>query len=388
LRNRAYQRRTGATAYEMFTGRKPDMKHIHRFGLKCTFYIEGQKQKFDARGQHGTLLGINPLNQAYYVLNSRNNNILTTRNIRIHQDTDITDITPTDFEHTDEEHITPIQTEQATDGEQTTPTIPTDRPKRNAGPPKHLADYYTMATVDYAYAATQLIPSSYDEAINSENSDKWKAAMDNEVTTTQGRWVYTLKQGKTAGELQYKARYVAKGFTQVHGIDYEETFSPTTRFVSIRTLLQQAANEGLHLHQMDVKGAYLNAPIDKDIYVQQPPGYEQTDSNGTPFTCHLKKSLYGLKQSGRNWHSTLTDFLKEQGFTPNKSDQCVYTYHAENGDQIIILFWVDDIIIACNNLELIGTTKEMLNNKFKMDDRGEINWFLGIDFKRLKNGQI
>ena len=70
---------------------------------------------------------------------------------------------------------------------------------------------------------------------------------------------------------------------------------------------------------MDVKGAYLNAPIDKEMYAQQPPGYVQSDENGTPLTCHLRKSLSGLKQSGRNWHSTLTDFLKSQGFTSNKT---------------------------------------------------------------------
>jgi len=86
------------------------MKPIHRFGLLCTFFIEGRKQKLDARGQHGTFLGINPLNQSYYILNSRNNNILTTRNIHIHQDSDNTDITFTDFEHTDEVQVTPMQT--------------------------------------------------------------------------------------------------------------------------------------------------------------------------------------------------------------------------------------------------------------------------------------
>ena len=68
--------------------------------------------------------------------------------------------------------------------------------------------------------------------------------------------------------MQYKARYVARGYSQIQGLDYDETYSPTTRFTSIRTLLQKATNEKLHIHQMDVKGAYLHAPIDKDIYIQ------------------------------------------------------------------------------------------------------------------------
>ena len=74
--------------------------------------------------------------------------------------------------------------------------------------------------------------------------------------------------------------------------------------------MQKAANDSLYLHQMDVKGAYFNAPIDKGIFLQQPLGYEQMNDDGTQLTRHLHKSLYGLKQSERNWHKTLTDFLK------------------------------------------------------------------------------
>lgn len=152
--------------------------------------------------------------------------------------------------------------------------------------------------VDYAYAAISLIPNTYEEAVNSEHAEHWKAAMDREVTTlnenntwdvtplpsdyteTKSRWVYTLKQCKTPGDVQYKARYVARGYSQIHGIDYEETFSPTTRFTSIRALLQKATNDNFVLHQLDVKGAYLHAPIDKETYIQQPPGYEtSSDSN-------------------------------------------------------------------------------------------------------------
>ena len=119
-----------------------------------------------------------------------------------------------------------------------------------------------------------------------------------------------MKQGKNSGEIQYKARYVVCGFSQIYGNDCDETFSPTARFASIRMLLQKASNEKLYLHKMDVKGAYLNAPIDKEIYVQQPRGYEQSDKSGNRLTCHLHKSLYGLKQSSWNWNTTLTNFLK------------------------------------------------------------------------------
>ena len=130
---------------------------------------------------------------------------------------------------------------------------------------------------------------------------------------------------------------------------------------------------------------YLNAPIDKDIYIQQPPGNEQHDLSGCRLTCHLRKSLYGLKQSGRNWHNTLTDFLKAKGFEPNKTDPCIYTRTVNNED-IIVLFWVDDIRICCKTLSLITETKDLLRDEFQMDDRGPLTWFLGIDFRKLDDG--
>lgn len=148
-------------------------------------------------------------------------------------------------------------------------------------------------------------------------------------------------------------------------------------------LLQKAANEKLHLHQMDVKGAYLNAPIDQEIYVQQPPGYEQTGENGSMLMCNLKKSLYGLKQSGRNWYNTLTNFLKNKGFVSSKIDPCIYKRTVANEK---IIFWVDDIIICSEKVELISETKKLLHEEFNMDDRGPLQWFLGIDFKRSDGG--
>jgi len=268
-----------------------------------------------------------------------------------------------------------------------------------------LKDYSCTTNVDYACTAVPTIPETYEQAITSPDAEHWKAAMDAEInmltdndtlevtslppdrTETKGKWVYTIKQGKQDNKVTYKARYVAKGYSQIHGVDYDEIFSPTTRFTTIRMLLQKAVDESLHLYQMDVKGAYLNAPIDKDICVQQPQGYESTDNSGTRLKCHLKKSLYGLKQSGRNWHQTLTNFLKSKGFTVIDTDPCVYTLTTEQNEQLIVLFWVDDIILASRNTTLINNVKQELGERFKMDNRGELRWFLGDDFKRLPDGR-
>ena len=417
LRNRSYQRRTKSTAYELFTNLKPDMRKIYKFGSTCTYYMDGNKQKLDARGQPGIYLGVNPRNKGYYVLD--NNKVVNTRNVTVHVGADNSQCCDEEPDTYGLPHSTtslptmPADSGSSTrDSESVVTHLPTqveqqtyDRPKRERKTPAHLSDYYLSVTethTDYVYN-TSLIPTTYEEAITSEDAAQWKAAMDTEMATlqandtwvikplppnrdeTKGRWVYNVKQGKQQGQTQFKARYVARGYSQVPGIDYDETYSPTTRFTSIRTLLQKAVNENLHLHQLDVKGAYLNAPIDKDKYIQQPPGYEKSCDKGMKLTCHLNKSLYGLKQSGRNWHTTFTDHIKSIGYKASNVDPCLYTKDV-NSDQIIILFWVDDIIIGSANQSLIDKAKQDLHNKFKMDDRGQLQWFLGIDFLRMNNG--
>lgn len=115
-----------------------------------------------------------------------------------------------------------------------------------------------------------------------------------------GRWIYAIKTNVDHSET-YKARYVAKGYNQVMGIDYKETFSPTANLTSVMILIQMAAQYDLELHQMDVKTAYLHAPIDCDVYMEQPEGFEVKSATGEKLVCKLNKSFYGLKQFGRNW---------------------------------------------------------------------------------------
>ena len=120
---------------------------------------------------------------------------------------------------------------------------------------------------------------------------------------------------------------------------------------SIRVLMQLAAQHDLILHQMDVKTAYLNAPIDCEIYLDQPEGFQIENKDGKRLVYKLNKSLYGLKQSGRNWNTVLHTYLVENNFVQNQSDTCVYTMSNDN-ETIYILVWVDDLIIAASNEEL------------------------------------
>ncbi len=166
-----------------------------------------------------------------------------------------------------------------------------------------------------AAKATQLEePQTFAEAMNAPDSAQWKRAMDEEMVSLHEnstwsleqmplgvkpipvKWVYKIKKDASGNIERYKARLVAKGFMQQEGVDYNEVFAPVSKHTTLRTLLAKVAAEGMELHQLDIKTAFLNGELEETIYMQQPEGYSE---GGTNMVCLLRKSLYGLKQAPR-----------------------------------------------------------------------------------------
>ena len=137
---------------------------------------------------------------------------------------------------------------------------------------------------------------------------------------------------------------------------------------------------------MDVKAAYLHPKIDEEVYLEQPKSFEKLDSNGgNKLVCKLKKSIYGLKQAAKNWYQELSNFLIQQGFERSKHDYCLFLKNKENG-KLYVLTWVDDLVIAGNSQNEIEKLKSSLESKFKMDDRGDLEWFLGMRILKTEKG--
>ena len=176
---------------------------------------------------------------------------------------------------------------------------------------------------------------------------------------------------------RYKARVIAQGFSQVEGIDYNETFAPVTKINSIRLLLALSARFDWEIHQMDVKSAFLNGELDEEIYMRAPPGYKAAP--GTVW--RLKKALYGLKQASREWYKKLSHELNSLGFARIQADHCVF-YKNVNGHHFIIAVYVDDNLIISDSLDLILKTKEDLSSCFDMTDLGEVHWILNMEVTR------
>jgi hypothetical protein len=137
------------------------------------------------------------------------------------------------------------------------------------------------------------------------------------------KWVFRNKQDEHGVVTRNKARLVAKGYSQVEGLDFGETYAPIARLESIRILLSYATYHGFKLYQMDVKSAFLNGPIKEEVYVEQPPGFE--DSEYPNHVYKLSKALYGLKQAPRAWYECLRDFLITNGFKVGKADPTLFT---------------------------------------------------------------
>jgi Reverse transcriptase (RNA-dependent DNA polymerase) len=196
------------------------------------------------------------------------------------------------------------------------------------------------------------------------------------------KWVFRAKKDAAGNIARYKARLVAQGFSQVPGVDYFDTYAPVAKLASTRTVLALAARLDMEIHQIDIKGAYLNGELTPNeiIYMRQPPGYASTESPNK--VALLKKTLYGLKQSGRRWYQRLVKILvSELGFTQCEVDQAVF-FKTGKSSKAIIVVHVDDCSIAATSLAIMGELKTRIGKFVEVTDLGELHWLLGIEITR------
>lgn len=199
------------------------------------------------------------------------------------------------------------------------------------------------------------------------------------------KWVYRIKKHADGTIDRYKARLVAKGFKQRYGIDYEDTFSPVVKAVTIRTVLAVSVSRGWKLRQLDVKNAFLHGVLEEEVYMKQPPGFENSDAPN--YVCRLDKALYGLKQAPRAWFSRLGSKLHALGFIPSKADTSMFLYNRE-GITIYVLVYVDDLIVTSSSDQAISALLRDLNDNFAIKDLGDLHFFLGIEVKHMRDGLL
>ena len=244
-------------------------------------------------------------------------------------------------------------------------------------------------------AAINNEPSTYTEAMKLPDAVKWKQAADSEINSMEvnnvwdlvkrpdkvktigSRWVFKRKTDDDGTVNKYKARLVAKGYAQKYGVDYNEIFAPVVSYNAIRTVLAIAAQEKMHVHQMDVVTAFLNGELVEEVFLEQPEGFLVKDKEDHVYK--LKKALYGLKQAPRAWYTKMNDVLGNMNMKKNDVDDNVYTLE-RGGQKLILLLYVDDLLLASRDIKLVKEVKEALKKTFDMKDLGEAKIILGLQW--------
>jgi hypothetical protein len=385
----------------MFTGKKPELSHLKIFGCPVFIHIPKEKRnKLDPSGKKGIFVGYCEVSKAFKIYIPGQHHIEISRDVTFDEDAELKKskicqleevyeeesvipniamrevpratepvrevVTSPDEELLEDHDIVEVQEppqitilhkrkpawarEIIQDGEKYgVPQGTTRQVKR----PKPFSSYMALMC-----DLLEEEPTCFEESIQRKEwanamTEEYQSIMKNEVweivprpknkDVVSSRWLFKIKNVVDGSIEKYKARFVARGFSQKESIDYEETFALVARYTSIKTIIALAAKMKWKLHQMDVKTAFLNGVIEEEVYIEQPQGFEVEDRKS--HVCKLKKALYGLKQAPRAWYGRIYSFLTSLGFTKSKADSNLY-FKIMNDEAVILLLYVDDLFLT------------------------------------------
>lgn len=420
---------------EKWTSHMPDLSDLKRFG--CLAYVHTSEGKLMPRAKKGIFTGYPEGVKGYKVWLLEDRKVVVSRNVVFREDQVYKDIKdeksgdkdaettprllelqipsetaaeePTECKITDEAEDE--LSEDITDQDLGEYQLARDRTRRTTKPPPRFKDYVCDETdgedqfagfVCFLSEDSAPEPGSWHEAMDDPDSDKWLEAAQEEMTSLEGsdtwdlierpknqkaigcRCLFKRKAGIAGVEPpRYKGRLVANGYSQKKGIDYQEIFAPVVKHVSIRYILSAVVHFDMELQQMDVKTAFLHGDLEEFIVMEQQEGF--VDKRYPDRVCKLKRSLYGLKQSPRQWNKRFDDFVRSKGYSRSEYDSCVYFRENGKGDYIYMLLYVDDILIASVDKGEVQKLKAVLSSEFDMKDLGEAKKILGMEISRNRD---
>ncbi|GJS31016.1 putative ribonuclease H-like domain-containing protein [Tanacetum coccineum] len=197
------------------------------------------------------------------------------------------------------------------------------------------------------------------------------------------KWVFRNKRDERGTIIKNKARLVAQGYRQEEGVDYDEVFAPVARIEAIRLFLAFASFMGFIVYQMDVKSAFLYGNITEEVYVKQPPGFEDPAHPNKVY--RVVKALYGLHQAPRAWYERLSTFLLKHGYRRGAIDKTLFI-KKDRRDIMLVQVYVDDIIFGSTKSSMVKDFEDLMQKEFKMSSMGELTFFLGLQVKQSNGG--
>ncbi|KAJ0805060.1 putative RNA-directed DNA polymerase [Helianthus annuus] len=272
------------------------------------------------------------------------------------------------------------------------------RNNENAGLYAEIRESGQQNRWSFACYVSQEEPKSWKEALK---DDSWVEAMQEELQQFEKlgvwklvdrpdnykkigtRWVFKCKKDDRGIVVRNKARLVVQGFSQIEGIDYNEVYAPVARLEAIRIFLAYASFKKFKVYQMDVKSAFLHGVVKEEVYVEQPPGFE--DPLHPDRVLLLNKALYGLHQAPRAWYETLSTYLLSNGFRRGLIDCTLFI--KENGEDLLLVqVYVDDIIFGSTDDKLCKEFEKVMQDRFEMSAMGEMTFFLGLQVNQSESG--
>lgn len=436
LYNRSSVSGIKTTPFEAWTGQKPNVANFRVFGSKVMCHIPKEKRhKWDKKSKQMVLVGYGDQVKGYRLYDSSSNEVITSRDVIImetkpqnfdfvysfdQEQSDVSDSvgdqpsqqelsreleTDTDVEEVAENSILEDYDDPdfIPDNEnQVRPDITElRRSDRQSKRPRNLDDYVIFLNGASEDTIIQDDPLTVEEALSRPDKLEWQKAMEEELECFEENQTWDLvdvpKEGTVVGckwvfkrkydadnVVTYRARLVAKGFSQKYGVDFNETFAPVVRHSSLRLLIALSVKLDLIIYHFDVKTAFLNGILKENVYMEQPVGFE----NVTGKVLKLNKAVYGLKQASRAWNERIDIFLTEHGYKKSEIEPCIY-FNCSGDIYTIIALYVDDFFVFSNDKNNVSILKSQLSSEFKIKDLGEARKCLGMNITRdLKTGTI
>ena len=423
IRNRVLSRSLpdNETPFHRWMGKRPDFSYLRVFGSEC-YYVtpKNKRKKLDARSRPGIMLGYPQMSRGYKIWDTQTNKMIVSRDVTFVESQKTEDNATSEVladhvsvqggevkeeseqnidqvrkdspnEASDDDIVSNDQNLASDDEFQDAVTSPAPVLRRSTRIRKPPGEWWkNKANLAHALAV-QVVPTSYKQATSAENLSFWKPGIESEhaslikcntwklvdykpgMKILPSMYVFKVKDNKP------KVRLVALGNRQVHGLDYNETYAPVVTMTTIRSVLAIVACFNLELEQMDVKTAFLNGDLYENVYMAVPEGLKSNSNSDK--VCKLQKSIYGLKQSPRQWYAKMHEFLLRLKFVSSRNDPCLYIRRLQSSILIVALY-VDDLLIAGNSLCQINNLKTELRKRFEMKDMGAARVMLGINISR------
>ena len=360
-------RQNGISPHQLWYGRY-DQRKLFKFGEYVFFIHEGPLAKGIIRNRTGIFLGYDIYSKAYKILDLETNRIVLNTN---------------------------VVPKYKLIANQSSNHLNSDFPVINLINSINLQPINNINLINQLIESNDNLPRNFNEAMRSPERNSWLNAMSVEaqrlgqmgvftrikrnlnIKTVKTNWIYSMKSKDS--DLIHKARLVCRGDQQSPS-DYNETFAPSLPMVTIRYLLSIALKYDLYVSTLDIKSAYLYAPLNENIFIEIPDGI---DDDREHYVYQVNYSLYGLRQSGHNWSNEITNFLLNNGFMRCPTIPTVFKHNKIKNFYIAI--YVDDLLCVCPSKKINAEFYQLLSTKYDVHNLGSLKQLLGINFNKVNN---